>query len=72
MQKVSSIRELNSAVGSTVVNNPYLRLFYLLLIENNPKKAFNEFISSYTINMFDYLALACKFLDSNQLKYFLE
>ena len=52
-----------------VVKNPYLRLFYQLMFEQDILKVFEEQAKSNNlINIFDFITLACKFLNFNQLK----
>ena len=52
-----------------VVKNPYLRLFYQLMLETDLKKVFEDCArSTVSINTFDFVTLACKFLDYTQLK----
>lgn len=52
-----------------VVKNPYLRLFYQLMLETDLKKVLEDCARSNTsINTFDFVTLACKFLDYSQFK----
>jgi len=56
-------------IYSEAVNNPYLKLFYQIMIEPDIFKVFEEYARGATlINIFDFVALACKYLDSAQLK----
>jgi hypothetical protein len=52
---------------SQVVNNPYLKLFYQIMIEPDLQKVFEEYAKGIqVINIFDFVALACKYLSWNQ------
>jgi hypothetical protein len=55
-----------------VVKNPYLRLFYQLMLETDLKKVFEDYArNNASINTFDFITLACKFLDYSQFKHVL-
>ena len=67
-EKIEYIVSLNGDVHK-LVKNPYLRLFFLIMIESRkPQRSvaeiFIEFNTNYVINFFDYVTLACKFLNA--------
>ena len=65
----ASPQELQRAsIYTRKVNNPYLKLFYQIMLEDDIVKVFEEFASGTTlINLFDFLTLACKYLPVNEL-----
>ena len=78
--KIKQLWNLNKNVYKRM-KNPYLQLFYLILIESriesSPKrgqlsKILQDFNKSYAINLFDYVAICCKYLDNKSLKEVLE
>ena len=83
LQKISQLKQLNSKVYMRV-RNPYLRLFFQVFIESHFKsRKQNEgdrtmanilisFNRDYVINLFDYIAICCKYLDSPYLKEVLD
>lgn len=76
IEKLKQLRELNNSV-STKVLNPYLSLFYKLMIDNAydqdaKAKMLIDFSKKHVINLFDFVAICCRFLDSAQLKLVLE
>jgi hypothetical protein len=58
------INELQiGTIYKQVIGNPYLKLFYQIMIERNVKKVFEEYAQGTTvINLFDFVALAAKYL----------
>ena len=63
------------------MKNPYLQLFYLIVIESriesSPKrgqysKILQDFNKNYVINLFDFVAICCKYLDNKALKEVLQ
>jgi len=67
-EKVAQLKDLNQEVYSSVVKNPYLRLFFMIMIENKVFRALSsDFVKDYVINLFDYVALCCKFLSRKDL-----
>ena len=73
--KISQLKALNANVYNRV-KNPYLQLFFRVMIEGknqgfmaNPPR---QFIDKHVINLFDFVAICCKFLDDLQLKQVLE
>jgi len=58
------LESLTANIFVQVVKNPYLRLFYQLMLETELKKVFEDCArNSVSINTFDFVVLACKFLD---------
>ena len=75
-EKIKHLKELNDKVYMRV-KNPYLRLFYLIMIDSHFKrksmvKILSDFNKDYVMNLFDYVAICCKFLDTGPLKDVLE
>jgi hypothetical protein len=64
----------NLSTLESTVNNPYLRLFYQLMHNKDQFKVFEEYAlgDTATINVFDFLALAHKYLPREQLKQILD
>ena len=57
------------------VKNPYLRLFFLIIVESKKKpmaKIITDFNADYVINLFDFVAICCKFLDQDSLRAVLD
>ena len=59
------------------MKNPYLQLFYLIVIESSFRqrslaRTLIEFNRDYVINLFDFVAICCKYLDNASLKEVLE
>jgi len=57
------------------VKNPYLQLFFRVMIEGKKQGMANtlrQFISEHVINLFDFVAVCAKFLDEPGLKQVLE
>ncbi len=82
--KISQLKNLNLKVFDRV-KNPYLKLFYVIMVEIENSKNSNkqqqrmgqenshpliEFSS--VINLFDFVTVCCKYLDQDKLKQALE
>ena len=69
-KQVEYIVTLNNRVCD-FVKNPYLKLFFLLMIEGRGPRPiaeiFKDFTLKHAINLFDYVTLACKFLNAQEL-----
>jgi len=76
-EKIKQLKELNDRVYMRV-KNPYLRLFFLIMIDSHftHRRSFAkiliEFNKNYVMNLFDYVAICCKFLDTAPLKEVLD
>ena len=69
-KQIEYIANLNSRVYN-LVKNPYLKLFFMIMIESRTvsiKELFQQFIEKNVINLFDLITLACKFLNDGDLK----
>ena len=53
------------------MKNPYLKLFYLVFIESHNRTLqtiLTDFDREFVINLFDFVTVCCKFLDSQKLQ----
>ena len=64
--KISQLKALNANVYNRV-KNPYLQLFFRVMIEGKNQgfmaNTLRQFIDKHVINLFDFVAICCKFLD---------
>lgn len=58
------------------VKNPYLKLFYIVMVEISAKRKPHEKHPldkfDQAINLFDFVAVCCKYLDQDKLKEVLD
>jgi hypothetical protein len=65
--EMDNIRSINKDIYREV-KNPYLQLFLILMIEKDGgKDLFQSVIDQTVVNIFDFVTLACKFLDKDTL-----
>jgi len=68
-QEMHNLRAINKEIYKEV-RNPYLKLYLVLTLERDKdayKDLFIQLIENSAINLFDYVTLACKFLDKESL-----
>ena len=73
-KQIEYIASLNSRVYN-LVKNPYLKLFFIIMIESRSvpmKELFQQFTEKNVINLFDFVTLACKFLNDRDLQQVLK
>ena len=63
---MENIRSINKDIYREV-KNPYLQLFLVLMIEKDNKELFANMIQEASVNLFDFVTLACKYLDKAEL-----
>lgn len=65
VQEMNNLRSINRDIYKDV-RNPYLKLFLILAIERDAS-LFAQVLESSAIDLFDYVTLACKYLDRETL-----
>lgn len=71
-QEIDNLRAINRDIYKEA-SNPYLRLFLILALERDSyRELFSQLVERDTLNLFDYVTLALKYLDKDSLIAFLK